>query len=305
MFWHEESQSFIVTRWEDCESILNDPDTFVALGGENRSPASERALGSPNVLSVDGPCTAISDRPSTTLSGRRLSRLTSRRSSDPSCGRRSRTFASLDDTSVDLMESFFEPISVRVLGQVMGLDGVDDDTLRRWFAGIISGLLNSDLSEDGFAESDQVSAELSAVIRSIIDRVSDEPDGSAISYMVHSGREPGNPPHSRGSPADAPRLHCRRDAGTRSRGGLPVMLGLLSNPDQLARVASDSSLVPRAVEEGLRWIAPLRHGRATGGPSRRGQRHSPAGGREDPGDARGCKPRSGEVREPWPLLDRP
>ena len=37
------------------------------------------------------------------------------------------------------------------------------------------------------------------------------------------------------------------------------MLGLLGEPEQLARVVADPTLVPRAVEEGIRWIAPIGH----------------------------------------------
>jgi hypothetical protein len=36
-----------------------------------------------------------------------------------------------------------------------------------------------------------------------------------------------------------------------------TLLGLLSRPDQLRRVAEDKTLVPRAINEGLRWCAPI------------------------------------------------
>jgi cytochrome P450 len=36
-----------------------------------------------------------------------------------------------------------------------------------------------------------------------------------------------------------------------------VMLGLLSRPEQLRRVIDDPSQIPRAVTEGMRWIAPI------------------------------------------------
>jgi cytochrome P450 len=41
----------------------------------------------------------------------------------------------------------------------------------------------------------------------------------------------------------------------RSSGNL--LYALLTNPDQLAAVAGDRSLVPRAIEEGLRWEPPI------------------------------------------------
>ena len=46
-------------------------------------------------------------------------------------------------------------------------------------------------------------------------------------------------------------------AETTYRGVSNFMFGLLTNPDQLEAVRSDRKLVPKAVEEALRWEAPL------------------------------------------------
>ena len=44
---------------------------------------------------------------------------------------------------------------------------------------------------------------------------------------------------------------------TTYRGTTALLVGLLSNPDQLAAVAADRSLIPRAIEEALRWEGPV------------------------------------------------
>ena len=36
-----------------------------------------------------------------------------------------------------------------------------------------------------------------------------------------------------------------------------VLAGLMSRPDQLQRVVADPNLIPKAVNEGLRWVAPI------------------------------------------------
>jgi cytochrome P450 len=46
-------------------------------------------------------------------------------------------------------------------------------------------------------------------------------------------------------------------AETTYRGVSNMLFGLLTNPDQLAAVQADRSLIPKAVEEALRWEAPL------------------------------------------------
>lgn len=50
-------------------------------------------------------------------------------------------------------------------------------------------------------------------------------------------------------------LNAAGDTTYRSTGSL--LVGLLNNPDQLAAVVADRSLVPQAVEEALRWDGPL------------------------------------------------
>jgi cytochrome P450 len=44
---------------------------------------------------------------------------------------------------------------------------------------------------------------------------------------------------------------------TTYRGTSVLLVGLLSNPDQLAAVAADRSLIPQAIDEGLRWEPPV------------------------------------------------
>jgi len=46
-------------------------------------------------------------------------------------------------------------------------------------------------------------------------------------------------------------------AETTFRGTSSLLYGLLSNPDQLEQVKADRSLIPRAVEEAMRWEPPL------------------------------------------------
>jgi len=41
------------------------------------------------------------------------------------------------------------------------------------------------------------------------------------------------------------------------------MLALMENPEQMARLVADPSLIPSAVEEMLRWVSPVMHFRRT------------------------------------------
>jgi cytochrome P450 len=53
------------------------------------------------------------------------------------------------------------------------------------------------------------------------------------------------------------RLLLPAGAETTSRSSSNLLVGLLTHPDQLAAVRDDRSLVPQAIEEGLRWECPL------------------------------------------------
>jgi cytochrome P450 len=53
------------------------------------------------------------------------------------------------------------------------------------------------------------------------------------------------------------RLLLPAGAETTYRSSSNLFFGLLSNPDQLEQVRNDRSLLPQAIEEGLRWEAPL------------------------------------------------
>jgi cytochrome P450 len=53
------------------------------------------------------------------------------------------------------------------------------------------------------------------------------------------------------------RLLLPAGAETTYRSSSNLLYGLLSNPDQLDALRADRSLMPQAIEEGLRWEAPL------------------------------------------------
>ena len=53
------------------------------------------------------------------------------------------------------------------------------------------------------------------------------------------------------------RLLLPAGAETTYRSSSNLLFGLLTNPDQLDAVRNDRSLMPQAIEEGLRWEPPL------------------------------------------------
>ena len=87
-------------------------------------------------------------------------------------------------------------------------------------------------------------------------RLRREPDNSSLSHWLHDGMPEGE---TRTPDYMFPTLLVILLGGQQEpgHGAGSTLLGLLSNPDQLRRVAADQTLVPRAVNEGLRWCAPI------------------------------------------------
>ena len=251
--WIPAAEVWFVTRFQDCSDVGNQKFGFVAASGH---PTLDRVFSTPNVLTSDGPVhedlrTGIDPRlkpASVSEVVDDIVRPVARRRLD----------AIVDAGSAELMAAYFEPVSVEALRHVMGLDAlVDADTLRRWFAGLNTGIANFGLDPAHFEAADAISAEIEAVIDPLIAELSAHPDDSMISHMLWAGVHDGRP---RTGATIMPSLKVILLGGMQEPGHAAgsTLLGLFSRPDQLARVAADPvGLAPLAVNEGLRWIAPI------------------------------------------------
>jgi len=106
--------------------------------------------------------------------------------------------------SGELTTELFEPISVRIIGTVIGLGEVSDATLARWFHALNGGLQNVANDTEVWLACDRAREEIDDVMRPIVERVTAEPDNSLISHVVHGG--------CRKAKSAALRKSCRRRA---------------------------------------------------------------------------------------------
>ncbi|HUW16784.1 MAG TPA: cytochrome P450 [Actinomycetes bacterium] len=244
--------TWFVTAYDDVAFVAEHPDLFPAEHGQ--SPV-EITFGTPTLITVDGPV-----------------HHDLRRSFDPNFRPR-RVLQYIHDlvrplaeeyaaglvvgSEAELMSEYFEPISVRSLAVVLGLGDVDVDTLRRWFHGMNLGATNFEHDPVKQAEADAVCAEIDAVVVPRMERLRDKPDNSTMSHLLHAGAPAGRP---REIDHVLPSLKVAILGGMQEPGhaGGTVMCGLFAEPDQLELVRGDpAAWVPSAVEEGLRWVAPI------------------------------------------------
>jgi cytochrome P450 len=155
----------------------------------------------------------------------------------------------------DLFQEFADPMSVRSLRFMLGLDEVPWEDLLHWNEGLMPGLANFEGDPAKQAPADEASADLGAVIEGVLDRLQDEPDGSVLSWMLH---------HDRNGETTT-REEIVANTKLMLSGGLQeprdlialTVLALGAHPEQLEDVLADRSLIKHAVEETLRWAGPV------------------------------------------------
>jgi aromatic O-demethylase, cytochrome P450 subunit len=243
--------TWFVTRYADVQFVAEHPALFPAEHGD--SP-QERTFGKPTIIAVDG---AVHHELRRGFDGhfrpRRvesyidaLVRPIAERQAD-----------AIETTApVELMAAYFEPVSVLSLGSVFGLGDLDADTLRHWFHGLNVGATNYERDPDKQRVADAITAEIDAVLIPRLRALARQPDDSTMSQLLHTGTEPGSP---REIDFVLPSFKTAILGGMQEPGHAAgtVLAGMLGEPDQWQAVRDDPGLLADAVEEGLRWVAPI------------------------------------------------
>jgi cytochrome P450 len=247
--WVPAVQLWLVTRHDDVRALDLDPATFTAA----TDPSTLNRTMGVNMLGSEGPhqrwVRAVVEPP-----------FRPRDVEERTQGMIPGLAHELIDTfvafgEVDLLTSFADPMSVRSLRFMLGLDDVPWEDLLRWNQGLMLGLANFEGDADKQAPADRASAELGQAIDVILDRLEREPDGSILSWMLRH-EEQG-------------RRMSREEIVANTKlmlsGGLQeprdlialTLWALGTYPEQLEEVRADRSLVKGAVEETLRWAGPV------------------------------------------------
>jgi len=150
----------------------------------------------------------------------------------------------------ELVREFTFPFPVQVIARILGLPRRDYPRFQRWSLELIS--VGTDWDR-GIAASEK----LRDYFKEIVDQRRAEPADDLISDLAHAEIDG----HTLSDEEIFAFLRLLLPAGVettyRSSGNL--LFGLLTHPDQLDAVRADRSLLPQAIEEGLRWEPPL-HG---------------------------------------------
>lgn len=153
----------------------------------------------------------------------------------------------------DLAADFAFHYPIRVIAAAVGLPVADVPVFYEQAAKLTNVSVDLD-------ERLRASAEMATIVTEVITARRDRPTGDLISVLLAA--EVAQPDGSRARLTDDEivafvRLLVPAGAQTTYRTLSNLLFALLSNPEQYDLLVRDRSLVPRAVEEGLRWEAPL------------------------------------------------
>ncbi len=160
-----------------------------------------------------------------------------------------------DAAEADLMVDLGLPLSVGVIGDLVGIPQEDQDRFRRPFIHSGDFVYGLDPSDEDLDRAERTLQELESVLSEVIAQRRRCPREDLISDLLAAGNA-GDPLPERDLMAMALVLFLAGFVTTTNLVG-NGQLALFHHPDQMARVWADADLVPSAVEEMLRWDCPF------------------------------------------------
>ena len=148
----------------------------------------------------------------------------------------------------ELVREFTFPYPTQIIAGLLGLPRADYPQFQRWSISLLGFTVNR---ERGIAASEA----LKAYFAPILAARREEPRDDLMSTLAHA--EIDGEQLSDEEIFSFLRLLLPAGVETTYRSTGNLLFGLLSNPEQLDAVRTDRSLIPQAIEEAVRWEAPL------------------------------------------------
>jgi cytochrome P450 len=241
----------MVTRWNDVESTCFDTESFPA---HVEGSPTDQALGGVSMMTTDGDPARQRRRPFDSTF-----RPSAVEAAMPEvfvrlCEEHLDTIA--QQGQADLVADYFEPISLLSLADAIGIgDLVDLDTLRRWFSGLAAGVSNYEGNPEKSALSYSVSQEIDGALVPRFEEALEHPDDGLLSTLAHAF--PGSIEERLAWTMPSLKLILLGGLQEPGHGGATIAHSLLARPQQHAALVDNPDLVAAAVDEGLRWTAPI------------------------------------------------
>ena len=282
--WSEPWSQWLLSRYEDVVRVLREPETFGSAGWESRflerfAPEDRERLPTLQAHFRPAAFLSITDPPDHARMRRPVVRTLTPRviaSVEPFIERViDGLFDDIERTGrFDAVRDFGYPLPGSVITEMMGLPLEDRDRFLAWSEDVVDFVSTGAPSIDRALQAEASMAGLRSYLDAFIDARRTDPDDGIISLLVETGGL-GDPFSQDELIATATAVVTAGHETTANLIGNGV-LALLRDPSQLERLREEPALATTAVEEFLRFDAPLQR-------FRRVVRHDiELGGRENP-----------------------
>jgi cytochrome P450 len=157
------------------------------------------------------------------------------------------------DTAVDLVEGFAFPLPFTVISELLGVPEPDRGQLGSWFI----TLLTPSSAPEPPAEAVAASANIVRYLTELLARKRAAPGADLVTDLVRAADQGGALSEQEMLSTIFQLVVAGHDTTTSLIGNGTV--ALLLHPEQRDKLVADPALVPRAIEEILRWDAPVPH----------------------------------------------
>jgi cytochrome P450 len=271
------ADAWLVTRYADAKELLADPrlskdssrarELFRARAGDSGEPAvAQIADLSQHMLNADPPThTRLRKLVNKAFTVRTVARLRPRIEEI--------TAELLDEVAaagaVDLIKSFAFPLPTTVICEMLGVPAEDRYRFSAWTATLLSRAEPEAIMRD--------SAAMQLYVKELIAEKRRAPTDDMLSDLVHVSEEGDRLSEEELFSTTFLLLVAGHETTVNLIGN--SVLALLNDPDQLAALRADESLLPNAIEEFLRFESPINLAtfRFTAEPVRVGEVEIPAG----------------------------
>ncbi len=256
VYWAEQADAWVVSRYDEVRAILTQPELFssdamgaVLTGQRNLGPAGMRV-----VILMDPPQhTGFRNLVSRGFTPRRIAALEPRLRELVA-----RSMQTLREApAFDLISALAVPVPVTMIAELLGVETERLADFKRWSDEIIAGVSGSQrrAGVGDFSSIASPMAEFREYFQKIIEEREREPRDDLLSVLVRA-RERDTALQPEEIITFALTLLIAGNETTTNLIGNMVML-LLDHPEQIEHVRKDRSLIPNLIEETLRFESPL------------------------------------------------